>query len=37
MGLLPGKLLLNDCKKFVCKKVKCNKSYKILKILLNYI
>lgn len=30
MGLLPGKLLLNDCKKFVCKKVKCNVSYESL-------
>ena len=30
MGLLPGKLLLNDCKKFVCKKVKCNVSYKTI-------
>ena len=30
MGLLPGKLLLNDCKKFVCKKVKCNISYKTI-------
>ena len=30
MNLLPGKLLLNDCKKFVCKKVKCNVRYKDL-------
>ena len=30
MGLLPGKLFLNDCKKFVCKKVKCNVSYKTI-------
>ena len=30
MNLLPGKLLLNDCKKFVCKKVKCNISYKTI-------
>ena len=27
MNLLPGKLLLNDCKKFVSKKVKCNINY----------
>jgi len=31
MNLLPGKLLLNDCKKFVCKKVKCNVSYEDIK------
>lgn len=30
MNLLPGKLLLNDCKKFVCKKVKCNVSYETI-------
>ena len=30
MKLLPGKLLLNDSKKFVCKKVKCNIRYKDL-------
>ena len=30
MNLLPGKLLLNDCKKFVCKKVKCNISYETI-------
>ena len=30
MNLLPGKLLLNDCKKFVCKKVKCHISYKTI-------
>ena len=28
MGLLPGKLLLNDSKKFFSKKVKCNISYR---------
>ena len=30
MGLLPGKLLLNDSKKFICKKVKCNVSYETI-------
>ena len=30
MNLLPGKLLLNECKKFVCKKVKCNISYETI-------
>ena len=30
MNLLPGKLLLNECKKFVCKKVKCNVSYETI-------
>ena len=30
MNLLPGKLLLNDCERFVCKKVKCNIRYKDL-------
>ena len=30
MNLLPGKLILNDCEQFVCKKVKCNVSYKNL-------
>ena len=29
-NLLPGKLLLNDCERFVCKKVKCNIIYKDL-------
>ncbi len=28
MGLLPGKLLLNDSKKFFSKKIKCNISYR---------
>ena len=30
MGLLPGKLLLNDSKKFICKQVKCNVSYETI-------
>ena len=30
MNLLPGKLILNDCEQFVCKKVKCNVSYKTI-------
>ena len=31
MELLPGKLLLNDSKKFICKKVICNVSYEDIK------
>ena len=25
LGLLPGKLVLNDCQNFVCKKTKCRR------------
>jgi len=31
LGLLPGKLILNDCKQFICKQVNCKYSFNNLK------